>query len=293
MLLRSDNRGKTWREISPDLTRNDKTKQGPGGAPITNEGAGGETYGVIDDIAESPHDATTIWVGTDDGLVQLTRDGGKTWSNVTPPGVGEAMVNAIEVSPHAAATAYVTLSKYKFNDFTAARFQDHGLRRVLDAGRRGHRPEAWARVVREDPVRRDLLYLGTETGFYVSFNGGLRWTNLQMNLPVTPITDLRVYNNDLVASTAGRAFWILDDLSPLQQWSEATPATEVRLFKPRAAYRTQAFAGGFGGGNPRAGGTRPTARSSISGSPRCRTGMSASRSRQGGYGGASVQQPHS
>jgi len=257
VLLRSDNRGKTWREVSPDLTRNDKSKQGPGGAPITNEGAGGETYGVIDDIAESPHDASTLWVGTDDGLVQLTRDAGKTWSNVTPPDVGEAMVNAIEVSPHSPATAYATISKYKFNDFTPLVFKttDFGKTwtRIVD----GIAAEAWARVVREDPVRKDLLYLGTETGFYISFNGGQRWTPFQLNLPLTPVTDLKIHNNDLVASTAGRAFWILDDLSPLQQWTDATPATDVRLFKPRAAYRTQAFGGGFGGGNPFAGRSAP------------------------------------
>ena len=256
VLLRSDNRGKTWREASPDLTRNDVTKQGPGGAPITNEGAGGETYGVIDDIAESPHDANTLWVGTDDGYVQLTRDGGKTWKNVTPPGVGEAMVNIIEVSPHAPATAYVTISKYKFNDFTPLVFRttDFGATwtKIVD----GIAPEAWARVVREDPVRKDLLYLGTETGFYVSFNGGQRWQRLQLNLPVTPITDLRLHGNDLVASTAGRAFWILDDVSVLQQWNDATATADVRLFTPRAAWRTQAF-GGFGGGNPRAGRSAP------------------------------------
>ena len=257
VLLRSDNRGKTWREISPDLTRNDKSKQGPGGAPITNEGAGGETYGVVDDIAESPHDAGTIWVGTDDGLVQLTRDAGKTWSNVTPPDVGEAMVNAIEVSPHAPATAYVTLSKYKFNDFVPLVFKTTDFGKTWSRIVEGIAPEAWARVVREDPVRRDLLYLGTETGFYLSFNGGQRWTKLQLNLPVTPITDLKVHGNDLVASTAGRSFWILDDLSVLQQWTDATATTEVRLFKPRPAYRTQAFAGGFGGGNPRGGRNAP------------------------------------
>ena len=257
VLLRSDNRGKTWREISPDLTRNDKSKQGPGGAPITNEGAGGETYGVIDDVAESPHDAGTIWVGTDDGLVQLTRDGGKTWSNVTPPDAGEAMVNIIEVSPHSAATAYVTVSKYKFNDFTPLVFKTTDYGKSWTKIVEGIGSEAWAHVVREDPVRKDLLYLGTETGFYISFNGGQRWTKLQLNLPVTPITDLKVHQNDLVASTAGRAFWILDDLSPLQQWTDATAATEVRLFKPRAAYRSQAFAGGFGGPDPRAGRNAP------------------------------------
>ena len=257
VLLRSDNRGKSWREASPDLTRNDKSKQGPGGAPITNEGAGGEIYGVIHYIAESPHDAGTIWVGTDDGLIQVTRDGGKTWSNVTPPEVGEAMVNAIEVSPHAPATAYATLSKYKFNDFTPLVFKttDYGKSwtRIVE----GIDAEAWARVVREDPVRRDLLYLGTETGFYVSFDGGKKWQRFQLNLPVTPITDLKVQYEDLVASTAGRSFWILDDLSPLRQWTDATATTDVRLFNPRPAYRTQAFAGGFGGNNPRAGTNPP------------------------------------
>jgi photosystem II stability/assembly factor-like uncharacterized protein len=257
VLLRSDNRGKTWREASPDLTRNDKSKQGPGGAPITNEGAGGEIYGVINDIVESPHDANTIWVGSDDGLVQLTRDAGKTWTNVTPPGVGEAMVNSLEVSPHNPATAYVVLSKYKFNDFTPLVFKtaDFGKTwtRIID----GIEAEAWTRVVREDPVRRDLLYLGTETGFYISYNGGARWTRFQLNLPVTPITDLKVHRGDLVASTAGRSFWILDDLSVLRQWNDATATTDVRLFTPREAYRTDVFGGGFGGGNRRTGANPP------------------------------------
>jgi hypothetical protein len=192
----------------PDLTRNDASKQGPGGAPITNEGAGGEIYGVINYIAESPHDANTLWVGTDDGLVQVTRDGGKSWSNVAPAGVGEAMVNALEVSPHDPATAYVAISKYKFNDFTPLVFKttDFGKNwtRIVD----GIDAEAWTHVVREDPIRRDLLYLGTETGFYISYNGGARWTRFQLNLPNTPITDLKVHRHDLLASTAGRAFWI-------------------------------------------------------------------------------------
>ncbi len=166
------------------------------------------------------------------------------------------MVNAIEVSPHAPATAYVAFSSYKFNDFTplVLKTTDFGRTwtRIVD----GIAPEAWARVVREDPLRKDLLYLGTETGFYVSFDGGQRWTALQLNLPVTPITDLRVHRNDLVASTAGRAFWILDDLSVLQQWTDATAAADARLFTPRAAYRTQAF-GGFGGASARAGKSAP------------------------------------
>jgi photosystem II stability/assembly factor-like uncharacterized protein len=257
VLLRSDNRGKTWREASPDLTRNDQSRQGPGGAPITNEGAGGETYGVISDIRESPHDVNTIWVGTDDGLVQVTRDGTRTWTNVTPPGIGEALVNSLEVSPHDPATAYAVFSKYKFNDFSPLVFKttDFGKTwtRIVD----GIDGEAWTRVVREDPVRKDLLYLGTETGFYLSFDGGRRWARFQLNLPVTPITDLKVHRGDLVASTAGRAFWILDDLSPLRQWTDATAGTAMRLFNPREAYRTAAFEGGFGGGGRYAGPNPP------------------------------------
>ena len=257
MLLRTDDRGATWRAVSPDLTRNDTSKQGPGGAPITNEGAGGEVYGTIVDIAESPHDAKTLWVGTDDGYVQLTRDGGATWTNVTPPGVGEALVNAVEVSPHAPATAYVAITKYKFNDFTPHVFKTTDYGKTWTRIVEGIAPEAWARVVREDPVRKDLLYLGTETGFYVSFDGGTRWTPFQGNLPVTPITDLKVHKGDLLASTAGRAFWILDDLSPLRQWDAAAPAGGARLFAPRAAYRTSGFGGGFGGGNARTGRNPP------------------------------------
>jgi hypothetical protein len=256
VLLRSDNRGNTWREVSPDLTRNDASKQGPGGAPVTNEGAGGEIYGTISYLVESPHDANTLWVGTDDGLVQLTRDGGKSWSNVTPPDVGEALVNAVEVSPHDAGTAYVAITRYKFNDFTPHVFKTTNFGRNWTRLVDGIAHEAWARVVREDPVRKDLLYLGTETGFYVSFDGGRRWTPFQLNLPVTPITDLKVHDGDLIAATAGRSFWILDDLSPLRQWNASVGRNEAFLFAPRPAYRTSGF-GSFGGPDPRAGKNPP------------------------------------
>jgi len=253
VVLKSSDRGNTWKAISPDLTRNDKAKQGPGGTPITNEGAGGETYNTIYDIIESRHDAKTIWVATDDGYVQLTRDGGATWTNVTPPGVGEALVNAIETSPHADGTAYVAISRYKFNDFTPHVFKTTDFGKTWTRIVEGIAPESWARVVREDPVRKDLLYLGTELGFYVSFDGGSRWTPFQGNLPVTPITDLEVHQGDLLASTAGRAFWILDDLSPLRQWDAAGAAGGSRLFAPRPAVRTT----GFGNGGPRSGKNPP------------------------------------
>jgi len=257
VLLKSEDRGRTWVEISPDLTRNDEEKKGPQGSPITNEGAGGEVYGTIFYVAESPHQAGVIWAGTDDGLVQLTRDAGKTWQNVTPNGMGEAQVNAIEVSPHDPATAYLTATQYKFNDFTPHIFKttDYGKKweRIVE----GIAPEDWVRAVREDPVRKGLLYAGTETGMYVSFDGGRQWQSLQLNLPVTPITDLKVQSDDLVASTQGRAFWILDDLSPLRQIEERVAGADFHLFKPRATVRAFAF-GGFGasanlGKNPPAG----------------------------------------
>ncbi|MFQ5689858.1 MAG: glycosyl hydrolase [Gemmatimonadota bacterium] len=244
LLLKSTDRGTTWTEISPDLTRNEKGKQGAGGVPITNEAAGGEVYNTIFTIAESPHDPGTLWVGTDDGRVQLTRDGGATWTDVTPPGLGEAVINQIEVSPHDPATAYIAAHRYKFDDFSPYLFQttDYGKswrRTVAGIGR-----EAWVRVVREDPVRPGLLYAGTELGAYVSFDHGKRWQSLQLDLPVVPITDLRVQSGDLVAATQGRAFWILDDLSPLRQMSERIAASELHLFAPRPAYRVSGGQGG-------------------------------------------------
>lgn len=256
VLLKTEDQGKHWIEVSPDLTRDDDEKQGSGGGPITNEGAGGEIYGTIYYVAESSHDADTIWTGSDDGLVHLTRDGGASWKNVTPDGVGEAMINAIEVSPHDPASAYIAVSKYKFNDFTPLAFKTDDFGESWTPITSGIAEEAWVRVIREDPKRRGLLYLGSETGMYVSFDGGDNWQSLQLELPVVPITDLQVQAraNDLVASTQGRAFWILDDLSPLQH---AEGASGPRLIAPRPAYRVQQ-GGGFGGGanlgkNPPAG----------------------------------------
>jgi photosystem II stability/assembly factor-like uncharacterized protein len=249
VLLRSADRGRTWAEVSPDLTRDEDDKQGPGGGPITNEGAGGEIYNTIMYVAESPHDAQTIWVGCDDGLVHLTRNGGTQWENVTPADLEEGIVNAIEVSPHRPAAAYIAFSRYKFNDFTPHIYKtdDYGQswRRVVT----GIAAEAHVRVVREDPLRRGLLYAGTEAGVYVSWDEGNQWQSLQLNMPVTPITDLEVQqrDNDLVAATGGRGFWILDDLSPLQQISDQVATSGPYLFRPGDAYRV---AGGGGSGGP-------------------------------------------
>ena len=239
VLFRSDDRGQNWTAISPDLTRNEKAHQGPGGAPITNEGAGGEVYNTIYYIAPSPRDSNTIWIGTDDGLVQLTRDGGRNWSNVTPKGVGPGFVNAIEISPFEAGTAYMAYDGYKWSDWSPQ------IYRTTDYGRswtklvNGIRDGDQVRVVRVDPVRRGLLYAGTETGAYVSFNDGQKWESLQANLPEVPVTDLQIHDGDLVASTEGRAFWIMDDISPLEQGADAVAKTESKLFAPRHAYLTR------------------------------------------------------
>jgi photosystem II stability/assembly factor-like uncharacterized protein len=247
VLFRSRDRGQSWAPMSPDLTRNDKSRQGWGGAPITNEGAGGEVYGTIFVVEESPHDANTMYVGTDDGLVQLTRDGGGTWTNVTPSAAGDGLANEIEVSPHDAATVYLSFRRDRVGDPSPHVFKstDYGRSwtRIV-AGLRDGEP---VRVVREDPERRGLLFAGTETGIYISYDGGARWQPFSGNMPVVPITDLEVRHGDLIAATEGRAFWILDDLSVIRQHADSVVAAAAYLYRPRAAVLL-AGGGGFGGG---------------------------------------------
>ena len=235
VLFRTADRGRTWTPISPDLTRNDKATQGFGGTPITNEGAGGEVYGAIVHIAESPHDANTIYVGTDDGLVQLTRDGGRTWTNVTPTGVGVGLANMVEVSSHDPGTVYLALRMDRRGDYAPYPYKstDYGTSWTrISNGLRDNEP---VRVIREDPERRGLLYAGTETGVYVSYDAGANWQPFSRNLPITPITDLTVRHGDLYAATEGRAFWALDDLTPLRQMNDQVAKATVFLFAPRAA----------------------------------------------------------
>lgn len=239
VVFRSTDGGQSWEVISPDLTRNDKTKQGDGGEPFTNEGAGGEVYNTLAYVAVSPHAYGTLWAGSDCGLVHLTQDDGKTWQNVTPPDLGEALVNSIEVSPHDPATAYIAASKYKFNDFTPLMYVTKDFGKTWKKIVNGIENESFAKVVREDPVRKNLLYAGTELGFYVSYNGGEQWQKLQLNLPVVPITDLLIKDNDLIAATAGRAFWILDNLGALQQ-SDGNLGDKALLFKPDPIIRFDA-----------------------------------------------------
>jgi photosystem II stability/assembly factor-like uncharacterized protein len=233
VLLKTQDMGVTWTEVSPDLTRNEKEKQGKGGGPYTNEAVGAENYGTLSYVVESPHEKGVIWAGSDDGLVHLTKDGGAQWQNVTPAGLPECLINAIEVSPHDPATAYIATTRYKFNDHTPALYKTTDYGKTWTNISAGIPYGAFTRVVREDEERRDLLFAGTETGVYISWNSGKEWSPFQLNLPVTPVTDLRVHRGNLIAATSGRSFWILDDLGLLRQYK---PGIEgFALFQPDAA----------------------------------------------------------
>ena len=231
-VLRTRDMGVTWEEISPDLTRNIDEKQGKGGGPYTNEAVGAENYGTISYMIESPHEKGVFWTGSDDGLVHLTKDGGQNWTNVTPKELQECLINAIEISPHDPATAYIATTRYKFNDYTPALYKTTNYGKSWKNISAGIPYGAFTRVVREDEARQDLLYAGTETGVYISWNGGTSWESFQLNLPVTPITDLKVHNGDLTVATSGRSFWVLDDLMALEQYkADGT----VKLFQPEDA----------------------------------------------------------
>ncbi|MBU2527062.1 MAG: glycosyl hydrolase [Bacteroidetes bacterium] len=233
MVLVTDDMGQSWRELSPDLTRNIDAKQGKGGEPLTVEAVGAENYGTLSYMMESPHEKGVIWTASDDGFVYLTRDDGQTWSNVTPKNLQECLVNAIEVSPHDAATAYIATTRYKFNDYTPALYKTTDYGKTWTNISNGIPYGAFTRVIREDPTQKGLLFAGTETGLYVSWNDGKNWHPLQRNLPVSPITDLKIHQGDLIVATSGRAFWILDDLKLLSQTNQNPGQT--KLFEPEDA----------------------------------------------------------
>ncbi len=236
VIHKTSNRAQKWEEISPDLTRNDSTHLGMMGGPITNEAAGGEIYHTLMTLAESPHDPDILWAGADDGFIHVTTDGGANWKNVSPG--TEGIINSIEVSPRTPGTVYVTLMRYKFNDFQPYIYKtvDNGTSWIRITN--GIPEHAYARVVREDPDRAGLLYAGTERGIYISFDGGASWKPFQLNLPIVPITDLKVHQQDLVAATHGRAFWILDDLTPLHQLNSDVKNSKVFLYQPAKVFAT-------------------------------------------------------
>ena len=248
--------GVTWAKISPDLTARPPGTQGASGEPITRDATGEEVYSVVYAIRESPVTKGVIWAGSNDGLVHVTRDDGATWVNVTPKDLAPGgRVQNIEPSPHRAGTAYVAIYRYLLGDFAPYiyRTDDFGKTwKRLSDGKNGIAADEPTRVVREDPDRAGLLYAGTEFGMYVSFDDGGHWQPFQMNLPVTPVTDIKVAHKDLVISTQGRSFWILDNLTPLHVWSDKVdPRISSRgwLFTPREAVRT-VRGGGGGGLNP-------------------------------------------
>jgi photosystem II stability/assembly factor-like uncharacterized protein len=233
----TENEGQSWKIISPDLTRNDPEKQKSSGGPITQDNTSVEYYCTIFAAQESPLQEGLLWVGSDDGLVHVTRNGGQTWDNVTPKGMPEwMMINSIEPSAFDPATCYVAGTKYKTGDFTPYLYKTNDYGKTWTKITNGINPEHFTRVLREDPKQKGLLYVGTETGMYVSFNDGKNWKPFQLNLPIVPITDLTIKDNSLIVATQGRSLWMLDDLTIIHQLYNADKNKNI-LFKPKNTYR--------------------------------------------------------
>ncbi|MFY9560852.1 MAG: hypothetical protein WAQ52_11510 [Terriglobales bacterium] len=237
-VFKTSDGGTRWEAISPDLTRNDKSKQQPSGGPITIDDTGTEYYDTVFSIAPSPLTKGLIWVGTDDGLIHITRDEGKTWTNVTPKDLPEwSRVSLIEASPNDAGTAYVAIDRHQNDDLRAHIYKTSDFGKSWSGITTGIPDGAFARAVREDPKKKGLLYAGTERGVFVSFDDGAHWRAMQLNLPIAPIHDLVVKNDDLVLAAHGRSFWILDDVSVLRQFADSVANEDAHLYQPAAAYR--------------------------------------------------------
>jgi photosystem II stability/assembly factor-like uncharacterized protein len=256
-IFKTTDGGMRWEAISPDLTRNDKSKQQPSGGPITIDDTGTEYYDTVFSIAPSPLSKGLIWAGTDDGLIQVTQDEGKSWANVTPKDLLEwSRVSLIEASPHDAGTAYVAIDRHQNDDLHPYIYKTSDSGKSWSRIVNGIPDNAFVRAVREDPKKKGLLYAGTERGMFVSFDDGAHWRAMQLNLPIAPIHDLVIKNDDLVLATHGRAFWILDDVSPLRQFADSVANEDVHLYQPSTAYRRRipnAEAGAratFSGQNP-------------------------------------------
>ncbi len=238
VIFKTKNEGQSWDIISPDLTRNDKTKQKPSGGPITHDNTSVEYYCTIFALAQSYHNPSTLWVGTDDGVVSITKNGGKNWERITPRDLPAwSLISSIEPSTYDQATAYIAVDRHELDDFKPYIYKTANYGKSWKKITNGLPNNTFVRVVREDQKRKGLLYAGTETGVFVSFDDGSNWQSLQLNLPVVPIHDLVFKRDDLVVATHGRSFWILDDLTPLHQITDAVAKSEMFLFTPRDAYR--------------------------------------------------------
>lgn len=241
VVFKSQDEGTSWEVISPDLTYNDDSVMTEvAGGLITKQGqAAVFNIGSIMALAESIHQKGEFWVGSDDGLIHISRDDGGSWQNITPPGMQKwTHVNNIDLSEHNPGTAYVSVTRFRLDDWTPLLYRTHDYGETWKVITQGLPDNDFTRVIREDPSRSGLLYVGTERGIYVSFDYGENWKSLQLNLPVVPIYDLVIKNQDLVAATHGRAFWIMDDLTPLHQLTEEVVDNSVHLFKPRPTYRS-------------------------------------------------------
>jgi photosystem II stability/assembly factor-like uncharacterized protein len=245
VLFKTTDAGMHWTIISPDLTRNDKSKQAASGGPITKDNTGVEVYDTIFSVVESPVQKDLIWAGTDDGLIHITRDGGQHWENITPKAMPEwGTVDMIEASPRDAGTVYVAVERHKMDDFSPYIFKTTDFGKTWTKLTNGLPENDYVHAVRIDPRRPNLLFAGTEMGVYVSFDDGANWKPMQLNLPMSPVNDLVIKNDDLVVATHGRSFWVLDDFTPLEQYQESVAQEEAHLFAPAAANHST-FPGGF------------------------------------------------
>ncbi len=249
-VFKTTNEGQSWELISPDLTRADPDKLQPSGGPINRDSVGAETYATIFALAESPLEKGVLWAGSDDGLVHISRDGSETWTNITPKGLPEwTQISMLEPSPHDAGTCYMAATKYKLDDYEPYLYKTTNYGKTWTRIDKGIQRDHFTRAIREDPKRQGLLYAGTECGLYISFDAGKTWESFQLNLPITPIYDLKIKNDDLVVGTHGRSFWILDDITPLHQYQDELSKKDAHLFAPRDSTRVLPviFEGAFGG----------------------------------------------
>jgi photosystem II stability/assembly factor-like uncharacterized protein len=244
----SYNAGESWELVSPDLTRNDPTKLGPSGGPITKDNTAVEYYCTLFAVAESPYEKDLILAGSDDGLLNITRDGGKNWAKLSVAGMPEwTMINSVEFSPHEKGAAYIATTSYKSGDYKPYLFKTKDYGKTWTKITDGIDPNHFTRVVRTDLKRQGLLYAGTEFGMYISFDDGTSWKPFQLNLPIVPVTDLTIKNDNLIAATQGRSFWLIDDITPLHQLNETIATSDFHLYKPMPSYRMNGGQGGWRG----------------------------------------------